>query len=44
VLWGNWSGSEGSVEWWDIKEKGYEGELKEETEVTHSVDHTLLIE
>jgi hypothetical protein len=44
VLWGNWSGSEGSVEWWDIKKEGNESELEEETEVTHAVDHTLLIE
>lgn len=44
MLWGNWSGSEGSVEWWDIEKEGNESELEEETEVTHAVDHTLLIE
>lgn len=43
MLWGNWSSSEGSVKWWDVKEEGDESKLEEETEVTHSVDHTLLV-
>ena len=42
---GEWdlSGSESHVEWWDIKEEGNQSELGEETEITHAVDHLLLV-
>jgi len=38
------SGSEGNVKEWDIKEDGNKGGLREESEVTETVAHTLLSE
>jgi hypothetical protein len=38
------SGTEGNVEEWDVKEDGNEGGLREESEVTEAVVHTLLSE
>jgi len=39
---GNWSGSEGLVDPWDVAKDGNEGGLEEETEVGAVVNHTLL--
>ena len=38
------SGSEGNVKEWDVKEDGNKGGLREESEVTETVGHTLLSE
>jgi len=38
------SGTEGNVKEWDVKEDGNESGLREESEVTETVVHTLLSE